>query len=105
MNCTGEIPGHAGVGPLRFNLLYVDLARLRVKPMVAANHTVQPLPTILAQDPAVLAGINGGYFWRTDVSSFKDDVCRGKTRADALLPASPANPNAGTSIHETKPDV
>jgi hypothetical protein len=42
-----------------------------------------------------LAGINGGYFFRLDVSTFKDNVCRGKSRDEALQPPSLASPNAG----------
>lgn len=42
-----------------------------------------------------VAGVNGGYFWRLDDSSFIDDVCFGKTRKDAEQPVSLASPNYG----------
>jgi hypothetical protein len=42
-----------------------------------------------------LAGVNGGYFWRLDSKNFLDDVCWGKTRADAHRNASSTDPNAG----------
>lgn len=45
--------------------------------------------------PNAVAGVNGGYFWRLDLSTFFDDVCLGKTRKDALQPASLSNPNYG----------
>jgi hypothetical protein len=45
----------------------------------------------------VLAGINGGYFYEVNKSSFLDLVCRGKFKSDALKEASVSDPNAGIS--------
>ncbi len=50
-------------------------------------------------DRNFIAGINGGYFWRTDISGFwLDDVCRGKTRKDAESPVDLSQVNNG--IHD-----
>lgn len=41
-------------------------------------------------------GINGGYFWRVDVTSYWiDDVCWFKSREEALAPVSKDNVNNG----------
>lgn len=86
--CEGRADGSPfHVGPLRFNIVAVDLASptVRLTPLLAAANEsfLQTLDAMAAQRPGVIAGINGGYFWRLDSSSFKDYVCRGKTRADA----------------------
>ena len=57
-----------------------------------------PLDAIAKQDGRnLVAGINGGYFWRVDVSSFFDTVCLFKWRTDALEAVSPTVPNAGVA--------
>lgn len=49
-----------------------------------------------SMNPKLIAGINGGYFWRVDISGvWVDDVCWGKTRSDANSPVSTENANAG----------
>lgn len=45
--------------------------------------------------PGLIAGINGGYFFRVDLSHFEDDVCLGKTRSEAEQPTSRARPSYG----------
>jgi hypothetical protein len=43
-----------------------------------------------------IAGINGGYFYRTDVHDFLDDVCLGKFLSNAQAPVDCAsNPDNG----------
>jgi hypothetical protein len=75
------------VGPLRMNMVEVDLSApdVRLTPLIAAkdDNYLQTLDQIAAQNPRVIAGVNGGYFFRTDVSTFRDDVCIGKTLKDA----------------------
>lgn len=90
-------------GPVVVNLVSADLTRpgVRMVPVVAnqsASPPLAPVNAMAAADPRraqLLAGINGGYFWRVDVSTFVDGVCTGKTRADAEAPPSQAAPNAG----------
>jgi hypothetical protein len=89
------------------NSIHVDLTRgdVRLVPQVAlvdvdGQSEPQPglknLPDIAAQNPNVIAGINGGYFWRIDVEGYwRDNVCRGKHRVDAEQPASTDCPNCG----------
>jgi len=102
LNCTLPAPGVPfwGVfGPLVVNVIEADLSnpRLRLVPVAAAPAAqLQPLNAMAAADGRnLLAGINGGYFFRVDVSTFIDGVCQGKTRADALASPSWATPNAG----------
>eukprot|EP00048_Salpingoeca_helianthica_P016536 m.232859 g.232859 ORF g.232859 m.232859 type:complete len:321 (+) comp18893_c0_seq1:20-982(+) len=87
--CSGTAQGDPfKVGPLRMNLVEADLASpsVRLTPLMAAKNEsyLQMLNEMAAQNPRVIAGVNGGYFYRTDTSSFRDEVCRGKTRDDAL---------------------
>jgi hypothetical protein len=86
--CQGTAHGDPfKVGPLRFNIVDVDLSSpdVRLVPlMAAANQSyLQTLSDMTRYDPSIIAGVNGGYFWRLDSSSFRDSVCRGKTRSDA----------------------
>ena len=94
------MPFWGPLGPLVTNIVTIDLTApgVRLVPVRAAAPTfLQPLDQMVASDgrKGLLAGINAGYFWRTDVSSFWDSVCQGKLRADALQPASPGHPNWG----------
>lgn len=53
-------------------------------------------PADNASVPALLGGINGGYFWRLDITPvWVDDVCLGKTRKDAERPANASCANCG----------
>eukprot|EP01038_Epipyxis_sp_PR26KG_P015555 gene15555-21004_t len=98
-NCTND----ANTSPLlTVNSIAVDLAKTngnyRVIPAVASSNTsLQTLPDMATQK-SFIAGINGGYFWRVDISGiWIDDVCRGKTRKEAEQPASEKNANFGVS--------
>lgn len=120
LNCTGSfIPEHCvlhkarAVGPMVFNVIRANLQSPGVRgvplevPQVASmdpKDRVKPLSEIaaihaldLGDDEELIAGVNGGYFWRTDSESFFDDVCLGKLRSDALRQASDVDPNAGVS--------
>ena len=49
-----------------------------------------------AGNPNFIVGINGGYFWRVDVTDYwVDDVCWFKSREEAMSPASKTNVNNG----------
>jgi exopolysaccharide biosynthesis protein len=86
------------------NSIMIDIKNgkdIRLVPGVSSNAS-NPLLTIPDMAASNLdkynfiVGINGGYFWRVDVSGvWVDDVCRGKTRAEAEKPASSAHPNYG----------
>ena len=96
--CTSpSIPIFGKAGPLNISVLSVDLTlpTLRLAPI--ADSSLKPVDVQAASYPSrrLIAGINGGYFWRTDASSFIDGVCQGKSRADALQPASLGTPNTG----------
>lgn len=88
---------------LAVNSVENDMTRTdyRVVPAVAdAEAQVQSLPDIAKQNENLIAGINGGYFWRVDIDGFwRDNVCRGKTRDEAESPADqsipPQHPNYG----------
>lgn len=102
LNCSSpKVPVFGPAGPLIVNVMEVDLSApgLRLVP-VAAPASPAPglasLDAIAAADGRnLLAGINGGYFWRVDVATFFDGVCVGKARKDAEQPASAENPNFG----------
>ena len=92
------VPFWGMTGPLVVNIVAVDLSApgVRLTPVTAnATAKLQPLNAMAADDGRkLLAGINGGYFWRVDVDTFVDSVCQGKTKSDALMPPS-AGANAG----------
>ena len=106
-NCTGT------VGSVNIAGIVVNIVQATVRPSGPAAAVAQavvtqpqlglvPLSTLaeLASNDSnrsfvPLAGVNGGYFWRLDSEHFVDDVCWGKTRADAELNASSTDPNAG----------
>jgi hypothetical protein len=49
-----------------------------------------------ALNPNFIVGINGGYFWRVDITKFwVDDVCWFKSREEALSPVSAEHVNNG----------
>jgi len=96
-NCSGSTP-FGNNGPMIFNSLEVNLAseKIYVTPMIANNeYQLAPLNTIAAQDARIVAGINGGYFYRTDVSTFVDNVSWGKSKTEALQPVNQKEPNDG----------
>ena len=103
LNCSSlppHIPDWGAFGPLVVNVVTarVDAAsNLRLVPVAAPpSTTLAPLNALAAADGRqLLAGINGGYFWRVDVSTFVDSVCQGKTFADANLQPAWSTPNSG----------
>jgi exopolysaccharide biosynthesis protein len=98
-NCTND----ATATPLlTVNSVTFDLASTTVRAIPAVSgdsaNPLQTLPDMAAQNEKFIAGINGGYFWRVDVSGiWFDDVCRGKTRDDANHAASSEHVNYGVS--------
>lgn len=87
------------------NAVFIDLTSKDVQLSAAvskdAAQPLQPINAIAAgnADRNFVAGINGGYFWRTDITPFwLDDVCRGKVRKEAETPADSDHPNYG--IHD-----
>jgi len=77
------LPATAAKGPSGFNLDSLD--------KIAAANT----PSLSSSKGKLLAGINGGYFYRLDVKTFFDGVCIGKTSTDANQPPSLTAPNRG----------
>jgi hypothetical protein len=94
--CSGETP-LGKVGPMIFNIVRAGLSGgLALVPAVSsATPPLQPLTLIAAEHPAALAGINGGYFWRVDDSTFVDNVCWTKSKAQALSAPGPDHPSCG----------
>ena len=94
---SSAIPLFGAAGPLNVSVVAVDLTRPTLRLVPLANASLAPLDAMAAALPArrLWAGVNGGYFWRTDSAGFFDGVCLGKTRAEALLPPSLAAPNQG----------
>ena len=99
--CAGAPYKGLPVGPLTFNILSVDLASPAVSVVpVEAVGGLQALPDMATQDARLLAGINGGYFWRLDDATFFDNVCIGKFRKEAEKPPSQAGAwLGGRSVH------
>lgn len=98
-NCTND---PTATPLLTVNSVTVDLTSntIRAVPAVSvdAESPLQPIPKMAEQNPNLIAGINGGYFWRVDVSGiWVDDVCRGKIRKEAEMPVSPVSVNFGVS--------
>lgn len=91
------------VQDVTLNVIYANLSApgVRAFPAVAnPDAGTAPLPDIARYangntTPGLLAGVNGGYFFRVDLSHFEDDVCIGKTRSDAEQPPSSAHPSDG----------
>ena len=101
LHCTSpSVPGW-GSPALTVNAVTADLTTpgLRLLPLTAPTAvSVATLDAIAKTAPPaaqVLAGTNGGYFWRVDSSSFFDGVCLFKLRSDAMLPPDPTKPNQG----------
>jgi hypothetical protein len=94
--CSGETP-LGKVGPMIFNIVRAGLSGgLALVPAVSsAAPPLQPLTLIAAEHPGALAGINGGYFWRVDDSTFVDNVCWTKSKAQALAAPGPDHPSCG----------
>lgn len=97
-NCTkneGEQP------LLVVNSVSIDVTNpnIRLVPQAAVDNFPIGLATVPDMgkiNPNFIAGINGGYFWRVDISGvWIDDVCWGKTRADAEKAANSNYPNYG----------
>ena len=95
------------VGPVILNVVEANLSApgVRAVPGVADPALgTAPVPDIArynnnataAKAPTLLAGVNGGYFFRVDLSSFHDDVCVGKNRSQALSATSAEHPSDGT---------
>ena len=85
-------------GPIVINVVSVDLrdgSRARIEPAASPNGTLSFLSDIGSLDSSRVAGVNGGYYYRMDDTGFKDGVCKGKTRADAEMPATASHPNRG----------
>ena len=105
-NCTNSVEPSAMAAPLLVvNSIEVDLqaSDIQISAGVStdASNPLLPVPSIAASnsDRNFIAGINGGYFWRTDITPFwLDDVCRGKTRKEAETPANSEHVNDG--IHD-----
>jgi exopolysaccharide biosynthesis protein len=105
-NCTND-PNATPL--LTVNSITVDLTanKIRAVPAVSidAANPLQPINRMAAQNENFIAGINGGYFWRVDISGvWIDDVCRGKIRKEAEMAVSPLNVNFGVSDGLVKVD-
>lgn len=92
------------LGPLVVNILTADLvgsSALTLVPVTApmtAPHSLDTLDAIAAADGRhLIAGINGGYFYRLDVNNFFDGVCIGKSASVAELPPNTKTPNTGVA--------
>ena len=129
LRCANPGTPVGAIGPMVFNTVTVNLTAPGVRvtggrstpPGEQGSDGLQPLQEMALNVPDAVAGINGGYFYRTDTSSFVDfvrsagteaartthayrthplsdatpQVRRGKTLADAKQPPSPAHPNDG----------
>mmetsp|Transcript_31533 Transcript_31533/g.43278 ORF Transcript_31533/g.43278 Transcript_31533/m.43278 type:complete len:336 (-) Transcript_31533:214-1221(-) len=105
-NCTND---ETQPPLLTVNSVSIDLRDPTVKviPAVSGDEAspLQTIPDMAAQNSKFIAGINGGYFWRVDISGvWIDDVCRGKTRNEANKAASADNVNYGVSDGVVKID-
>lgn len=91
-------------GPLVVNIVTANITSgsgLRLTPATAPATAPSDLDTLdkiaSADGRTLIAGINAGYFFRLDVSTFFDTVCVGKTAAVAEQPVSPSTPNTGVA--------
>lgn len=101
LNCTSSaIPVYGPAGPVVINVAEVslDAPGVRLLPVAAPAGEVQTLDLIAAATPTCVAAINSVYFWRLDSKSFIDDVCLGKSRADALKPVAPGAASANFGV-------
>jgi hypothetical protein len=109
---AGTGAGGWAVGPLVFNLVEADLLQpgVAVVPAVADKsaaypYGLAPLDAIATfanngTSKNLLAGVNGGYFFRLDEKNFFDNVCIGKTAEMASQPVDPAHPSRGVSVRK-----
>lgn len=102
-NCTFATDGSQPL--LVVNSIHVDLTAsdIRITPGVSQDASTPLLPVgkmaATYTSKKLIAGINGGYFWRTDIDGlWIDDVCRGKIRREAEKPADPDHVDYG--IHD-----
>jgi hypothetical protein len=96
LSCAQLIIAAARAGPMVFNRVLANLSAIELRPAVAPpDKRLAPLDVIAATVPNAVAGINGGYFFRVDKASFLDEVCWGKSKRDAELPANSSAPNDG----------
>jgi hypothetical protein len=103
--CNGTgVPLFGAAGPdLVVNVVVAEISQgsgLRLAPLRAqadaSGFFLAPLDSIAQQEPRAVAGINGGYFFRSDLGkNWVDGVCLGKDFADAAEAPSPTSPNAG----------
>lgn len=96
--CTSSpIPVFGKAGPLNVSVLSADLTAGNLRLVPLASPSLATVGAMAAASPGrrLWGGINGGYFWRTDVHSFVDTVCQGKSRAQAEAAPSATAPNAG----------
>jgi exopolysaccharide biosynthesis protein len=99
------IPQYLAVENLVVNIVSFSLSgSVRFVPVMApsSSNYLAPLDVIAATDGRkLLAGINGGYFWRTDLGpKWFDGVCIGKNYTDAETAPSLIGPNFGTADGE-----
>lgn len=94
---SSAIPVFGKAGPLNVSVLSADLASGKLRLVPLTNASLATVGAMAAASPGrkLWGGINGGYFWRTDVHSFVDTVCLGKSRAQAEAAPSASAPNAG----------
>jgi len=105
-NCTQEADGVSK--PVAVNSLHIDLTKGDVKivpgysqdaaaPLIPINKIAESY----GPDAKFIAGVNGGYFWRTDITGFWfDDVCRGKTRKQAETPVDDCTAHPDNGLHD-----
>lgn len=105
-NCTQAADGTSN--PIGVNSLHIDLSKGDIKVLPGySQDKAQPLLPInkiaetYGADAKFIAGVNGGYFWRTDIDGFwVDDVCRGKTRKQAETTVSDCSIHPDSGIHD-----
>lgn len=84
LNCDGYLQNIKILKSLNINVIYAPIndPEIQFVPYRAQTPTqLAKLPDIAASLPQynVLAGINGGYFYRIDQADFKDNICLYKT--------------------------
>ena len=102
-NCTAGNDAYFIIHSLHVDLTSKDV---RVLPgySMDASQPLLPINKMAATygpDAKLIAGINGGYFWRTDITGFwVDDVCRGKLRSDANKPVDSCEQHPNNGLHD-----
>src|SRR5579872_3167672 len=85
LNCDGYYNNQPLLKSLNINVIYAPLNDPEIKFMphqAATSNQLAKLPDIangINTPYNVVAGINGGYFYRNDVNKFKDNICFYKT--------------------------